>query len=157
MGKLTTIERFEKYVVRGSGCWEWRGTRNGQYGSFRTGRDSAYGRANVYAHRFAFEVWVRELQPGEHLHHSCENKLCVNPAHLEALSAAGHMRAHGMGERLAAYKRARTHCKRGHEFTPENTIWLDGGKRRSCRLCTRKRTREGLRRLRARRATEVES
>ena len=32
----------------------------------------------------------------------------------------------------------KTHCKRGHEYTPENTIWnpQPGGKRtRKCRAC----------------------
>ncbi len=28
-----------------------------------------------------------------------------------------------------------THCKRGHEFTPENTYWRDRGKVRVCRVC----------------------
>lgn len=31
--------------------------------------------------------------------------------------------------------RNRTHCKHGHEFTPENTYWWNGG--RSCRECKR--------------------
>lgn len=34
---------------------------------------------------------------------------------------------------VAAEKRSWTHCIRGHEFTPENTIW-DRGLRR-CRIC----------------------
>ena len=29
----------------------------------------------------------------------------------------------------------RTHCRRGHEFTPENTIWRKDGKSRTCRTC----------------------
>lgn len=35
----------------------------------------------------------------------------------------------------AEQKRAETHCKRGHEFTPENT-YLHGN-RRACRICRR--------------------
>ena len=35
----------------------------------------------------------------------------------------------------AAKQRARTHCKRRHEFTPENTRWAGGV--RTCRICCR--------------------
>lgn len=36
-------------------------------------------------------------------------------------------------------KKAQTHCKRGHEFTAENTIWENGC--RKCRECRRTRDR----------------
>ena len=29
----------------------------------------------------------------------------------------------------------KTHCKWGHEYTPENTQWVGGGTRRNCRTC----------------------
>jgi hypothetical protein len=35
-----------------------------------------------------------------------------------------------------------THCKRGHEFTEENTLWLNNPRRRQCRECARLRGRE---------------
>lgn len=38
-----------------------------------------------------------------------------------------------MRELAWAKKRAQTHCKRGHEFTPENTYLYDG--KRVCRTC----------------------
>ncbi|GAA2159199.1 MULTISPECIES: WhiB family transcriptional regulator [Glycomyces] len=34
---------------------------------------------------------------------------------------------------MAAVNAAKTHCKRNHEFTPENTRWSNG--HRSCRTC----------------------
>jgi hypothetical protein len=43
-------------------------------------------------------------------------------------------------------RRSRTHCKRGHEFTDENTRWYRG--ERYCRACGRERAR-------AKRAGEV--
>lgn len=46
------------------------------------------------------------------------------------------------------YMEDRTHCKRGHEFTPENTIWHGDGRRwRRCRTCTaaKRRTVTGVR------------
>lgn len=43
---------------------------------------------------------------------------------------------------MAAINAAKTHCKRSHEFTPENTRWSNG--HRSCRTCYN----DGLRRRR---------
>lgn len=37
--------------------------------------------------------------------------------------------------RIATARRAATHCKRGHEFTPENTYWQPGDGRRRCVTC----------------------
>jgi hypothetical protein len=147
MDRLTTLERFESYTVRTETCWLWTGTTGRFYGRFRTGRDSRYGRSSVYAHRFAFETSRRRLLPGENLHHICENKLCVNPDHLVVTTPSAHMHAHRMGERLAALKRAATHCQNGHEFSSDNTYWYQG--RRSCRECRRKTTRESAARRRA--------
>lgn len=48
---------------------------------------------------------------------------------------------------IAARRRQATHCKRGHEFTAENTIWRRNG-RRMCRTCQNDRRwyhRHGLR------------
>lgn len=36
--------------------------------------------------------------------------------------------------KMAAAKRARTHCMRGHEFSEGNTYWRPDG-RRGCRVC----------------------
>ena len=48
-----------------------------------------------HAHRL---LWSRENGPvptGYDLHHTCENKLCVNPEHLELLSPKDHHKRHG--------------------------------------------------------------
>jgi hypothetical protein len=42
------------------------------------------------------------------------------------------------------WKAAKTHCHKGHEFTPENTIFRPG-KGRECRACRRKYLREYMR------------
>jgi hypothetical protein len=85
--------RFAQY-----GCWEWRRkiTSRG-YGILEV----EPGRA-MHAHRW---VWLRErgeLDPGCHLHHTCGNRLCVNPAHLEALSPEDHQRMHKTRKRRVA-------------------------------------------------------
>lgn len=82
------LEKIELvYGKLTSECWLWTGAKSrGQgnllwYGSFRIGRQV------VRAHKFAFVaigkgLWV----PGLHLDHLCENSLCVNPKHLEAVT-----------------------------------------------------------------------
>lgn len=49
---------------------------------------------------------------------------------------------------------SKTHCKRGHEFTPENT-YIDGHQARQCRMCRRIRDRRRVRPSRARGAVRV--
>jgi hypothetical protein len=46
-----------------------------------------------------------------------------------------HLRTRpGMG----GYQRAKTHCPKGHEYTPENTIYKGGeNKYRTCRTCAK--------------------
>lgn len=39
------------------------------------------------------------------------------------------------------YNRVKTHCRNGHEFTPENTALMKDGSR-SCRTCARHRSRK---------------
>jgi hypothetical protein len=72
-------ERFWRWVEKTEGCWNWTGDRN----------LSGYGRIwcntkkkTVLAHRVAFVLHGNDLDDDLLLRHSCDNKLCVNPAHL---------------------------------------------------------------------------
>jgi len=81
---------------------------------------------NKGAHRIVYEaVHGVVLDRRQHVHHACEVRPCVNPAHLELLTINEHMTEHRTING--------THCKRGHEFTPENTKQVPGG--RACRAC----------------------
>lgn len=69
-----------------NGCWVWQGCVN----------NSGYGKLNVrlpgrvhkqlYAHRAAFEEYIRPLAAHEEVDHTCCNRLCINPLHLEAVT-----------------------------------------------------------------------
>lgn len=132
----TLRERFEDgyKVDAASGCWLWqRGIASTGYGKFHFTR--ANGDIDGGAHRASYEMFVGPIPSGFHVHHRCEVPACVNPAHLEALSGGEHSRLHNARQ---------THCKRGHEFTPENTYYAPKRPNdRHCRECGRLR-KKGL-------------
>jgi 5-methylcytosine-specific restriction endonuclease McrA len=63
----------------------------------------------------------------------CRNSLCVRPSHAFPGSAAAKGRNSAWGQQ--------THCKAGHEFTPDNTRVKSNG-HRQCRVCRRHRARQ---------------
>lgn len=68
------------YVVNPlTGCWEWLWGRTGAgYGRWR-------GR---YAHRVSYERSRGPIPAGLRIDHLCRNRGCVNPDHLEPVTAA---------------------------------------------------------------------
>lgn len=121
---------MERVELRDDGCWEWTGgkTSDGAYPRFCIAK-AQY----VLAHRWSYEHHVGPIPDGLTIDHLCRFTLCVNPAHLEPVTNVENvMRGEGAGARNAR----KTHCKRGHEFTPENTYVGRGGRKRQCRTCT---------------------
>jgi hypothetical protein len=104
-------------------CWEWKGQRSPE----------GYGRQGIlYAHRVAYEREHGPVPEGYVVHHTCHNRGCVNPAHLEAYSHGFHPDA------APALNRAKRRCKHGHLFDAENTHHRPDGSR-FCRTCSRLR------------------
>lgn len=126
-------ERFWQKVTPTGFCWIWTGTKSGEgYGKFKPHS----GRSSHWAHRYAYELLVGAIPEGMHLDHLCRNRACVNPDHIEPVSMAENIRR---GFSPSARNGRKTHCKRGHEFTPENTwvVYRGSWEERRCRACQR--------------------
>ena len=83
------------------------------------------------AHRVVYELIKNKIPRGMVLDHLCRNILCVNPEHLEIVDERTNA-LRGIG--VCAINSRKTHCKRGHEFTEENTR-IEKGDKRICRKC----------------------
>jgi hypothetical protein len=119
-----------------TGCWDWSGTLLGNgYGQYYVGGGQK-NRVQVLAHRFAFECCRGAIPEGLCIDHLCRNRGCVNPDHMEPVTRGENV-LRGVGR--SAKNARKTHCKRGHEFTPENTYVYN--KQRACKACQAGRSR----------------
>lgn len=119
-------------------CWLWTGATDRGYP-----RVSYGGRSAARAHRVVYELLVGKIPEGRYLDHLCRVRHCVNPDHLEPVTA----RENTMRSPIApAYLNSlKTHCPRGHEYAGSNVGVMKEGSR-YCRECKRARERDWYRR-----------
>src|SRR5699024_8695531 len=95
------------------GCWEWNLGRD-RHGYARTKIRVDGRRWATCAHRASYLAFIGDIQRPLQVDHLCHNTICVNPAHLEAVTELENMR------RRVGCGGADT-CKRGQPGTAAST------------------------------------
>lgn len=115
------------------GCWVWLGSKD----------KDGYSRSSCgLGHREFYTYLVGEIPDGLQVDHLCRNRSCVNPEHLELVTPKVNT------QRGTNHNRVKTHCKHGHEFSPENTRITKRGNR-SCKECENMAQRRAYRNRKA--------
>jgi HNH endonuclease len=144
----TLRERFEAKIIRTPEHWKWSAAHFKQTGyalfCIKSERDGKW--RPTTAHRVAWQLFVGPIPPGmvpDHIKERCQDRGCIKvvadeygPAHIELVT---HRENTLRGNSPAAQQARQTHCKRGHEFTPENTRVRRG--KRECITCVRAQDR----------------
>lgn len=128
-----------------TGCWLWTAHQTPiGYGTFTIQRGLVR-----YAHRLSYALANGGLAHGVLVCHRCDTPSCVNPDHLFAGTKADNSLDMAKKGRASKWYADKTHCRHGHEFTPENTLLtkpgrptVRGGPWRQCRTCHRVRDRK---------------
>ena len=107
-----------------SRCWVWIGAVN----------NSGYGYiGRSLAHRRQYTDMIGPIPEGTVIDHLCENKLCVNPEHLQAVTQKENQIRN-------SHNVIRETCKRGHLLSDDNVYsngqGRNGAKARTCKICT---------------------
>lgn len=123
---IEILERMaDKFIVDGFGCWLWLGAIN----TAKRGQITIKGKAYA-THRVMYTATRGAIEPGLVVDHLCEVPRCMNPNHLQVVTQRHNvLRSNG----ITANNHRKTHCKRGHEFTENNTRMK--GDKRSCITC----------------------
>lgn len=128
---------FSLVAVDGE-CWIWSGAFSETgYPHFRNERGEI-----ERGHRTAYRWFIGAIAPANQVHHLCNDKRCVNPAHLQQLTDAEHREQHA---------RSTGRCRKGHLIEGQNVVHSvsEGRPIRKCAICHRARALNRNRIMRA--------
>lgn len=138
------IRRFMDKVEITKTCWIWKGAK--KKGRERKSKFSYYGAFGLQgktlsAHVVSYRIFKDTIPEGKEIDHLCRNTLCVNPAHLEAVTHSENCKRGLAGEHRKRECLKITHCPKGHEYNAKNT-YINKRGYRSCNICAVERTRK---------------
>lgn len=138
------IERDELYLINRveldelTGCWLWVKTLNiNGYGVYSDPRPKMH---YVSAHRRSYELFIGDLDSNLTIDHLCSVRRCINPDHLEQVTARENLMR---SSNHVSLKAKQTECIRGHELS-----WMGRQNRRFCRTCQKQRSKKYLEKIR---------
>ena len=145
-GNLPVLDRFALHSIPepNSGCWLWLSSAHRNHRPY-----FIVNGKRVLASRFAYRAFKGPITDGLWVLHTCHTSYCVNPEHLylgtpsqnnqDMMRAGRHVSQHDPGRqramafRMLAARRAKLHCRRGHELSGDN-LKVYGGSR-ACKAC----------------------
>lgn len=94
-------------------------------------------------HRVAYHIYKGILSATNVIDHICKNKKCCNPDHLREVTQRINATENSLSP--PSFNKKKTHCIRGHEFTPDNIYSNEtgvyGGVWRKCLICKKEAAR----------------
>lgn len=141
----TLRERIEARFIPepNSGCFLWTHRLNTHGYAY-----ISVGPKERRVQRVYYEMEKGPIPPGLVLDHLCRNRCCVNPDHLEPVTFRENIRRGNVGK-----SSPKTHCPKGHEYTPENIYFCKSShvqekRYQYCKICLQQQLRQQrLRRL----------
>lgn len=120
-----------------TGCWVWNGYRNDDgYGQID------WGGLRWLTHRATYTDQRGPIPDGMTLDHTCRNRACCNPWHLEVAEQRVNLYR---GDSFVGLNARKTHCPQGHPYDEENTVVRyqphKNAMARFCRACSVERGR----------------